>query len=100
MALNVQFITHPGPGVIEILMNRMGPGAKKTLAIIDFSAVGLVQGRVVDMIYASDIAEKAAKVNVFDLKGLCPQHLTMIGIFGDIAAVKAALDAISAEDAL
>jgi len=98
MAVNVQFITHPGPGVIEILMGRMGAAGKKTLDLIDFSAVGLVQGRLVDMMYAADIAEKTAQVHVFDLKGTCPQHLTMIGIFGDIAAVKAALDAVSAED--
>jgi len=100
MALNIQFITHPGPGVIGILMSRMGVAGKKTLEVIDFSAVGLVQGRLVDMIYASDIAEKAANVHVFDLKGTCPQHLTMIGIFGDIAAVKAGLDAIRAEEEL
>ncbi len=100
MALNIQFITHPGPGVIGILMSRMGAAGKKTLEVIDFSAVGLVQGRLVDMIYASDIAEKAANVHVFDLKGTCPQHLTMIGIFGDIAAVKAGLDAIRVEEDL
>ena len=94
MALNIQFITHPGPGVIEILMTRMGASGRKTLDLIDFSAVGLVQGRVVDMIYASDIAEKAAKVHVFDLKGTCPQHLTMIGIFGEVEAVRTALNAI------
>ena len=98
MALNIQFITHPGPGVIEILISRMGAGGKKTLEVIDFSAVGLVQGRLVDMMYAADIAEKAADVHVFDLKGTCPQHMTMVGIFGEIAAVKAALDAVGAED--
>jgi microcompartment protein CcmL/EutN len=79
-------------------MSRMGAGGKKSLDLIDFSAVGLVQGKLVDMMHAADIAEKTANVHVFDLKGTCPQHLTMIGIFGDIAAVKAALDAISAED--
>ena len=100
MALNVQFITHPGPGVIEILMARMGLGAKKTLESVDFSAVGLVQGKVVDMLFAADIAEKTADVRVYDLKGTCPQHLTMIGIFGGIAAVKASLDAIRAHDGL
>jgi microcompartment protein CcmL/EutN len=52
------------------------------------------------MIYAADIAEKAADVRVFDLKGTCPQHLTMIGIFGDIAAVKASLEAIEADENL
>ena len=100
MALNIQFITHPGPGVIDILTTRMGTGAKKTIREIDFRAVGLVQGRLVDMIYAADIAEKAADVHVYDLKGTCPQHLTMIGIFGDIAAVKASLDAVRGEEGL
>ena len=33
-------------------------------------------------------------VRVFDLKGICPQHVTMIGIFGDIADVKASITAI------
>jgi hypothetical protein len=98
MAVNVQFITHPGPGVIEILMSRMGAGGKKSLELIDFSAVGLVQGKLVDMMYAADVAEKTAHVHVFDLKGTCPQHLTMIGIFGEIAAVKASLDAITTEN--
>lgn len=83
-----------------MLTARMGAVGKKSLEIIDFSAVGLVQGRLVDMIYAADIAEKTADVHVFDLKGTCPQHLTMIGIFGDIAAVRAGLDAIEAEEKL
>ncbi|MCB2185589.1 MAG: BMC domain-containing protein [Deltaproteobacteria bacterium] len=77
-----------------MLMSRMGGSAKKSLEVMDFSAVGLVQGRLLDMIAASDVAEKAAAVQVYDLKGTCPQHTTMIGIFGDIAAVKAALDAV------
>jgi hypothetical protein len=97
MALNIQFLTHPGPGVIEILLSRMTQSAKKGVEPIDFSAVGLVQGRVVDLVYAADVAEKAAKVQVFDLRGLCPQHLTMIGIFGEVAAVRASLDAIQAD---
>lgn len=78
-----------------MLAARLGTAAKSELGLIDSSAVGLVQGRLVDMIAAADVAEKAAAVRVYDLKGSCPQHLTMIGIFGDVAAVKASLDAIS-----
>lgn len=100
MAVNTQFITHPGKGVIEILLNRLGPSHKKTVELLDFSAVGLIQGRLTDMVAASDVAEKAAEVSVFDLKGTCPQHVTMIGIFGDIAAVRTALDAIEKADYL
>lgn len=95
MALNVQLISQPSEGVLQILSSRLGAAAKNDLNVINTSAVGLVQGRLVDMIAAADIAEKTADVRAFDLKGLCPQHLTMIGIFGDIAAVKASLDAIS-----
>lgn len=98
MAVNTQFITQPGRGVIDILLARMGPSAKKTIGVLDFSAVGLVQGKLLDMMAAADVAEKAADVQVFDLKGTCPQHLTMIGIFGDIAAVRTALDAVTNAD--
>ncbi|MEW5724551.1 MAG: BMC domain-containing protein [Thermodesulfobacteriota bacterium] len=81
-------------------MSRLGATAKKTVELVDFSAVGLVQGRLVDLMYAADVAEKAADVQVFDLKGTCPQHVTLIGIFGDIAAVKASLDAIREDELL
>lgn len=96
MAFNFQLISHPSPGVFEFLRQRAGTVGKKILsdAEVPFTAVGLVQGRVVDMVAAMDVAEKAANVRVFDLRGLCPQHLTMIGIFGDIADVKASIQAI------
>ncbi len=94
MAVNIQIISHPGSDVLDILMNRMSSGPKKKLINANFSAVGLIQGKLVDMMVAADIAEKAADVQVYDLKGSCPQHLTMIGIFGDIASVKASTDAI------
>ena len=98
MASSIQIISHPGPGVFDILMSRMGAGPKKKMVDANFSAVGLVQGKLVDMMLAADIAEKAADVQVYDLKGSCPQHLTMIGIFGDIAAVNASVDAIRVKE--
>ncbi len=98
MALNYRLISHPSRGVFELLRQRAGAGGKKVFAQaeVPFTAVGLVQGKLIDMIAAADVAEKAASVNVFDLRGLCPQHITMIGIFGDIADVKAAIAAIEA----
>ena len=96
MAFSTQIISHPSPGVFEFLRQRVGAVGKKVFseAEVPFTAVGLVQGKVVDMIAAADVAEKAANVRVFDLKGICPQHITMIGIFGDIADVKAGMAAI------
>ena len=96
MALSTQIISHPAPGVYEFLRQRVGAVGKKIFAEaeVPFTAVGLVQGKVLDMIAAADVAEKAADVRVFDLKGICPQHVTMIGIFGDIADVEASIEAI------
>ena len=96
MALSTQVISHPAPGVFEFLRQRVGAVGKKIFAEaeVPFTAVGLVQGKVLDMIAAADVAEKAADVRVFDLKGICPQHITMIGIFGDIADVEAGITAI------
>jgi hypothetical protein len=97
MALSTQIISHPAPGVFEFLRQRVGAVGKKIFAEaeVPYTAVGLVQGKVLDMIAAADVAEKAANVRVFDLKGICPQHVTMIGIFGDIADVEASIDAIN-----
>ncbi len=102
MALSTQVISHPAPGVFEFLRQRVGAVGKKIFAEaeVPFTAVGLVQGKVLDMIAAADVAEKAADVRVFDLKGICPQHVTMIGIFGDIADVKASITAIEQADHL
>lgn len=96
MAFSTQIISHPSPGVFELLRQRAGAVGKKIFAEaeVPFTAVGLVQGKVVDMIAAADVAEKAGDVRVFDLKGICPQHITMIGIFGDIADVESSIAAI------
>ena len=96
MAFSTQIISQPSPGVFEFLRQRVGAVGKKIFAEaeVPFTAVGLVQGKVLDMIAAADVAEKAADVRVFDLKGICPQHVTMIGIFGDIADVEASIEAI------
>ena len=102
MAFSTQIISHPSPGVFEFLRQRVGAVGKKLFAEaeVPFTAVGLVQGKVVDMIAAADVAEKAGNVRVFDLKGICPQHITMIGIFGDIADVEASIAAIERADHL
>ena len=102
MAFSIRIISHPSPGVFEFLRQRVGAVGKKVFAEaeIPFTAVGLVQGKLVDMIAAADVAEKAGNVRVFDLRGLCPQHITMIGIFGDIADVKASIEAIEESEDL
>jgi len=60
----------------------------------DGTAVGLCEGSVLDIIEASDVAEKAADVVTCEIKGNCPQHLVCLGIFGTLSAVKAAVEAV------
>lgn len=90
--MEFRIIKSPSSGTIDILTRRMSPEARKDIVSVD--AVGLVQGRMIDMVYAADIAEKAVGVTVEDIKGSCPQHMIMIAIFGDTASVESAIQEI------
>ncbi|MEA4903003.1 BMC domain-containing protein [Desulfitobacterium sp.] len=87
--MDYRIIKSPSKGTIDILFRRKG--SAPSVSIENYDAVGLVQGQLIDMVFAADIAEKAAGVVVEDIKGHCPQHLIMIAIFGDTAAVEAAI---------
>lgn len=91
--MKIQLIKSPSPAVLSILANRRGGQAG--VMPEKPGAVGLVQGNLADMITAADIAEKAATVNVEEIRGVCPQHITLIAIYGDIAAVEFALKEVS-----
>lgn len=90
--MEFQIIKSPSNGTIDILVRRMGTGASKEITCTD--AIGLVQGRMIEMIYAADIAEKAVGVTVEDIRGSCPQNMILIAIFGDTASVEAAIEEI------
>lgn len=90
--MEFRIIKSPSKGTIEMLIRRMGNGVNKDLLCTD--AVGLVQGRMIEMICAADIAEKAVGVTVEDIRGSCPQHMIMIAIFGDTASVESAIQEI------
>ncbi|AKL96458.1 microcompartment shell protein [Clostridium aceticum] len=87
--MEFRIIKSPSKGTMDILMKRLGTGISNDLCYVD--AIGLVQGRMIDMICAADIAEKAVGVTVADIKGSCPQNMIMIAIFGDTASVEAAI---------
>lgn len=90
--MEYRIIKSPTKGTLDILFRRKGSAV--TTPIENYDAIGLVQGRLIDMVFAADIAEKAAGVVVEDIKGHCPQNLIMIAIFGDTAAVEAAISEI------
>lgn len=66
-----------------------------SLRQVSFGAVGLIQGKLTEIFVASDIAEKVSDVMVEEISGTCPQHFTMIAIFGDTSSVETAVNAIS-----
>jgi hypothetical protein len=90
--MDYRIIKSPSKGTLDLLFRRKGSAS--SVLIENYDAVGLVQGRLIDMVFAADIAEKAAGVVVEDIKGNCPQNLIMIAIFGDTAAVEAAIHEI------
>lgn len=90
--MDVRIIKSPTEGTLEILKRRKGSGVSKEFENVD--AIGLVQGKLIDMIYAADIAEKAVGVTVEDIRGSCPQNMILLAIFGDTASVEAAIKEI------
>ncbi|OLR55128.1 BMC domain protein [Hornefia porci] len=94
--MEFRIIKTPSQGTLDILMRRKGTPASQRPESID--AVGLVQGRLIEMVVAADIAEKTVGVTVEDIRGSCPQNMIMLAIFGDTASVESALRAIR-EDA-
>jgi ethanolamine utilization microcompartment shell protein EutS len=90
--MEYRMIKSPSRGTMDILFRRKGSPPSTPLE--NYDAIGLVQGRMIDMIVAADIAEKAAGVVVEDIKGQCPQNVIMIAIFGDTASVETAIEEI------
>lgn len=92
-ALDIRIMKTVSPGTKEIIMRR---ARMENLPVLfaENSALALLNGNVCDLIYASDVAQKAAAVQVFEISGNCPQHLTCLAILGDPAAVDEAVKAI------
>ena len=90
--MEYRIIKSPSQGTIDILCRRKGSGTAKPIGRTD--AIGLVQGRMIEMICAADTAEKAVGVTVEDIRGSCPQNMILLAIFGDTATEKTAMNEI------
>ena len=90
--MDYRIIKSPSKGALELVERRMGLAGTSSFDHAD--AIGLVQGKMIDMICAADIAEKAVGVEVYDIRGICPQHMTLLAICGDTASVSDALKQI------
>lgn len=91
--MDIRIIKSPSAGTMEILKHRISNAAE--LDRVD--AIGLVQGKLIDMVVAADIAEKAVGVTVRDVRGSCPQNMVLLAMFGDTASVEDALEQIRIE---
>ncbi len=87
--MDIHIIKSPSPGMLEILARRIGRNFQTGIPQCD--AVGLLQGKMIQMIVAADIAEKAVGVDVVDIRGSCPQNMILLAILGDTASVEAAV---------
>lgn len=93
--MDYRIIKAPTEGTCSVLQRRIDPQMK--LKVSDFEAIGLMQGKLCDMIVACDMAEKASGVYAVDVRGSCPQNLIMIAILGDTASVEAAMESIHSQ---
>ena len=88
--MDIKIIKAPSQGCLNIIEKR------SNLSFKDFrpGALGLVQGKIIEMICASDIAEKCVGVKVSDVRGSCPQNFVLLAIVGEISEVEMALRTI------
>lgn len=93
--MDIRIIKSPSAGTVDILLRRKGTDRNTLPPCTD--AIGLVQGKMIDMVVAADIAEKAVGVTVEDIRGSCPQNMILLAIFGDTASVESALAQIRQE---
>lgn len=93
--MDIRIIKSPSAGTVDILLRRKDSDRNTLPPCTD--AIGLVQGKMIDMVVAADIAEKAVGVTVEDIRGSCPQNMILLAIFGDTASVESALAQIRQE---
>lgn len=94
--MDTRIIKSPTTGTIAMLDRRRS--LSKPLNEYDqYDTIGLIQGKLIEMVVAADIAEKAAGVFVEEIRGLCPQHFALLAVFGDTASVEAAIIAVEAQ---
>ena len=95
IGVTLRLINRPSKGFWAILEGRRveSPHFEKLLKPAD--AVGLIQGPVGAILAAADIAEKAAAIQVAEIRGVCPTHMTLIAVYGDTSAVESALQAVN-----
>ena len=94
--LKIHVMKTVSEGTKEIIIRRARMDGVREL-FQTHAALALCNGNVCDLIYASDLAQKTSEVEVFEISGNCPQHLTCLAILGSAAAVDEAVERIRSE---
>ncbi|MGN1376824.1 MAG: BMC domain-containing protein [Dorea sp.] len=94
--MKIRVMKTVSPGTREIIRSRVR-NSEQIRCLDERAALAMVHGDVCDMIYASDLAQKTSSVEVFEIPGSCPQHMTCLGICGDVSAVEVAVQRIRNE---
>lgn len=92
--MHIELIRSPSESFLQMLLNHVRPSDRKELENVRWGAVGLIQARLIHLYWAADIAEKASNIRTALVMGNCPQHIQVLAIFGQQAAVQAALDSV------
>jgi len=92
MDISAQLVIKPSEVCLDVIKRRLRlPPAK------EFSGAGallLIQGKVVDVLAAVDVATKRSGVKAAEIVGNCPQQLNTIVFWGSVSDVKQALGAL------
>ncbi len=88
-------IQRPARATLSIFQRKISDHElRAALQTQTVESLGICQGSVLEILVASDVAEKAANVTAAELAGSCPQHITCLALWGDTGAVQAAMNAI------
>lgn len=86
-----RIINAPTPETLAMLKRRMPSESRNRLERVRIDAIGLIMLPVPDLYFYADKASKSAHVVVTEIFGSCPQHITTLAIFGEVAAVNEAM---------
>lgn len=89
--MKTRIINAPTPDIVAMLKRRMPGEFRSRLDLLRIDAIGLLMLPVPDLYFYADLASKSANVVVSEIFGSCPQHITTLAIFGDVAAVNEAM---------
>lgn len=93
--MDFRIIQSPSTGALEIISRRMGMSSSASHELLaGCDAIGLIQGKLIDMVYVADLAEKAAGITAVDIRGSCPQNMILLALIGDTASVETAISDI------